>query len=632
MEQEGVKRKLTTILAADVEGYTRLMRADEEATLKTLGEYREIIDGLVARHDGRVFSTGGDSVLAEFGSTVEAVRCAISCQEEISSRNAELADERKLMFRIGINVGDVMVRDGDLFGDGVNVAARLEGLAEAGGVCISGSVFEQIKHKLSLGFEDMGQQEVKNIAEPVSAYRLVPGQVSVSAGATAAAKPAGARHWRMPAIAAAVVVIIAAGGLAVWQPWAPTAKPVPQEDTVLPRPDKPSIAVLPFKNMSGDPEQEYFADGMTEDLITDLAKISGLVVVARNSTFAYKGQSPDVREVARQLDVRYVVEGSVRKAGGRIRINAQLIDAETGAHLWAERYDREATDVFELQDEVRARIVAALRVKLTPAEESRLAHQLTSNPEAYDYWLRGLRQVSFFTKQGNAESRRLFERALELDPGFAAALATLATSYSLAAENGWSSAPTDSMAEARVLAEKAVALDEDLPLARWVLGRVLSRRQHFDGDRAIAELQKAIALDPNYADAYALLANVLVFVGRAEEALAQIERAMRLNPHFPFWYFYVRGISQFHLTRYDAAAEDLRKAIERNPTAPWPHRFLAATYGQLGMKDEAEWELEELRALGYDPTIATVRRTINIVSPAYLELYLNGLRKAGVPE
>jgi adenylate cyclase len=407
---------------------------------------------------------------------------------------------------------------------------------------------------------------------------------------------------------------------------------VPQEDTVLPRPDKPSIAVLPFKNMSGDPEQEYFADGMTEDLITDLAKISGLVVVARNSTFAYKGQSPDVREVARQLDVRYVVEGSVRKAGGRIRINAQLIDAETGAHLWAERYDRETEDIFDLQDEVRARIVAALRVKLTPAEESRLAHQLTSNPEAYDYWLRGLRQVSFFTKQGNAESRRLFERALELDPGFAAALATLATSYSLAAENGWSSAPTDSMAEARVLAEKAVALDEDLPLARWVLGRVLSRRQHFDGDRAIAELQKAIALDPNYADAYALLANVLVFVGRAEEALAQIERAMRLNPHFPFWYFYVRGISQFHLTRYDAAAEDLRKAIERNPTAPWPHRFLAATYGQLGMKDEAEWELEELRALGYDPTIATVRRTINIVSPAYLELYLNGLRKAGVPE
>ncbi len=249
MAEEKITRKLTTILAADVEGYTRLMRADEEATLKTLGEHREIIDGLIARHEGRVFSTGGDSVLAEFGSAVEAVRCAISCQEEISSRNAELANDRKLMFRIGVNIGDVMVRDGDLFGDGVNVAARLEGLAEAGGVCISGSVFEQIKHKLSLGFEDMGQQEVKNIADPVSAYRLVPSQVSVSAGATAPAGPSAARRWRMPAIAAAVVVIMAAGGLVVWLPWQPKLEPASVENTTIPMGDKPSIAVLPDLSM-----------------------------------------------------------------------------------------------------------------------------------------------------------------------------------------------------------------------------------------------------------------------------------------------------------------------------------------------------------------------------------------------
>ncbi len=289
MEPKRTQRKLTTILAADVEGYTRLMRADEEATLKTLGEYREIIDGLIARHEGRVFSTGGDSVLAEFGSAVEAVRCAISCQEEISSRNAELADDQKLMFRIGINVGDVMVRDGDLFGDGVNVAARLEGLAEAGGVCISGSVFEQIKHKLSLGFEDMGPQEVKNIAEPVSVYRLVPGQVSVSADATAATKPADGKGWRMPAIAVVAAVLVAIVGAAIWwQPWAPEFEPASVERMAFPLPGKPSIAVLPFDNLSGDTEQEYFADGITNDIITDLSKFSGLFVIAGNSTFTYR--------------------------------------------------------------------------------------------------------------------------------------------------------------------------------------------------------------------------------------------------------------------------------------------------------------------------------------------------------
>ncbi|MEE8542413.1 MAG: adenylate/guanylate cyclase domain-containing protein, partial [Gammaproteobacteria bacterium] len=315
MAEDKVTRKLTTILAADVEGYTRLMRADEEATLKTLGEYRDVIDGLIARHEGRVFSTGGDSVLAEFGSVVEAVRCALSCQDEISNRNAELADDRKMMFRMGVNVGDVMVKDGDLFGDGVNVAARLEGLAEAGGVCISGSVFEQIKHKLSLDFKDMGEQEVKNIAEPVSTYRLVPGQNSVAPGATAAAKTSIKRRWRLPAMAAAAMVIITAGGLTVWRPWEPGIEPASIENMVFPLPDKPSIAVLPFANMSGDPEQQYFVDGITEDLITDLSKLSGLFVIARKSTFVYKGRPVEVRRVAEELGVRYVLEGSVRRAG-----------------------------------------------------------------------------------------------------------------------------------------------------------------------------------------------------------------------------------------------------------------------------------------------------------------------------
>ena len=356
------------------------------------------------------------------------------------------------------------------------------------------------------------------------------------------------------------------------------------------------------------------------------------MVIASNSTFAYKGQSPDVREVAQQLGVRYVVEGSVRKAGGRIRINAQLIDAETGAHLWAERYDREATGLFDLQDEVRAQIVTALQVKLTPAEVTRLARHLTDNAEAYDYYIRGLRQESFFTKEGHLESLRLFGRALELDPAFAAAIGRLATAHTLAAQNGWSPAPEESMETARLLAERAIALDDGLPQAHWAVARVYSRRQLFDGERAIASLRKAIALDPSYADAHAFLATVLSLVGRAEEALGHVETAMRLNPHFPFWYYYALGSSQFMLTRYDAAIESFEKAIERNSAWRPPHLYLVAAYGHRGMIDEAEWEMEELRMLGFEPRLANWRSRIQIQDPAYRARYFDGLRKAGVPE
>jgi TolB-like protein/Tfp pilus assembly protein PilF len=529
-----------------------------------------------------------------------------------------------------VHLGDVMIEGDDLYGDGVNVAARLEGLAEPGGICISQQALDQVETKLDLPFEDLGEQQVKNIARPVHAYQVHHGGEAPQLKKTA--KRRGPRAILMFGAASVVLVIVAGFVAGWWQPWKPGVDPIPVAGVDNSAPEKLSIAVLPFANMSDDPSQEYFADGMTEDLITDLAKISGLLVIARNSTFAYKGQSPDVREVARQLDVRYVVEGSVRKAGGRIRINAQLIDAETGTHLWAERYDREATDVFELQDEVRARIVAALRIKLTPAEEDRLAHQLTDNAKAYDYYIRGLQQESFFTEEGNLESRRLFEQALELDPSFAAAMGKLATAHTLAAETGWSSSPKESLETARLLAEKAVALDGDLPQAHWAVARVYSRKRLFDGDRAIASLRKAIDLDPNYADGHAFLSTVLVFVGRAEEALGHVETAMRLNPHFPFWYYYALGASQFMLTRYDAAIESFEKAIERNPAWTSTHRILVAAYGQLGMIDEAEWEMEELRMLGFEPTLANWRSRIQIEDPAYLARYFDGLRKAGVPE
>jgi adenylate cyclase len=309
-----------------------------------------------------------------------------------------------------------------------------------------------------------------------------------------------------------------------------------------------------------------------------------------------------------------------------------LIDAETGTHLWAERYDREATDVFNLQDEVRAQIVAALHIKLTPAEQDRLARQLTASSEAYDYYMRGLQQESFFTKEGSLESLRLFEKALELDPTFAAAMGKLATAHTLVAESDWSPAPKESLETARLLAEKAVVLDSDLPQAHWAVARVYSRKGLFDGDRAVASLQKAIALDPNYADGHALLANIMVFVGRSEEGLGHIETAMRLNPHFPFWYYFVLGANQFMLTRYDAAVESFQKSIERNANWQSNHSYLVAAYGHLGMTDDAEWEMEELRTLGFEPTLVNWEARVQIHDPAYRARYFDGLRKAGVPE
>ena len=523
MAPERVQRKLTTILAADVEGYTRLMHADEEATLETLGEYREIIDGLISRHDGRVFSTGGDSVLAEFGSAVEAVRCAISVQEEIASRNTELADDRKLMFRIGINVGDVMVRDDDLFGDGVNVAARLEGLAEAGGVCVSASVFEQVKHKLSLGFEDMGPQEVKNIAEPVSTFRLVSGQVSV-----AAKTPSATTRWRVPALAAVVVVIIVAGGLAWWQPWATKFERADPAKMAYALPDKPSIAVLPFDNLSDDKEQEYFSDGITEDIITDLSKISGLFVVARNSTFTYKGQPVKVRQVAEELGVRYVLEGSVRRAEEKIRITAQLIDALKGNHIWAERYDRDLKDVFSMQSDVARQVAKALAVTLKANENERLFQKYTANIDAYDVFLQARRTVDAPTKDNILRGEKLFSRVIELDPNFAGGYAGLSFNLSVQVRFQYSKSPSSDVSRAFDLAEKAVEIDRDFAWGHIALGGAYLANG--DPDGAVNAVRQALTLEPGGYEANLFMGFYLQFAGEPALAIEHLLLANRLSP------------------------------------------------------------------------------------------------------
>ncbi len=570
----------------------------------TLGEYRDVIDGLFARHEGRIFNTGGDSVLAESGSAVETVRCAISCQEEISSRNAELADDRKLIFRIGVNVGDVMVRDGDLFGDGVNVAARLEGLAEAGGICISGSVFEQIKHKLSLGFEDMGQQEVKNIAEPVSAYRLVPGQVSVPAAATVAAKPSDTRRWRMPAIAAAVAVLVAIiGGALWWQTWAPDVEPAALEKMALPLPDKPSIAVLPFDNISNDPDQEYFADGIAEDIITDLSQISGLFVIARNSSFAYKGHAVDVRTVAEELGIRYVLEGSVRKVGGQVRINAQLIDAMTAGHLWAARYDGSLDDVFALQDKVTSEIVAQLKITLTPDQQNRRERRGTDNADAHDAYLRGSQFYRRYTPEDFARAIPHLEQAVELDPNYSQASAVLASIYWITYRRGYSwsrfvnpdpdKSNMVSWQGARNKAEKHLrqAVRSPTPLAHQIESQFSWEFRQFD--RALKEAKQAVALDQNDPAGHLAMAWALVYAGRAEAAIASTKTGIRLDPNFPGSHLFALGTAQLMLERYDAAETTLKRALAFNPENLEILAPLAIAYARTGKQDEAKAALQK---------------------------------------
>ncbi len=626
MAEDRVQRKLTTILAADVEGYSRLMGADEEATLKTLKTYREIIDSLIAKQNGRLVGTAGDAVLVEFGSTVEAVRCAMSIQEDLAVRNAELHEDRRMRFRIGINVGDVMVEGDDLFGDGVNVAARLEGLAEPGGICISGSTFDQVKNKLSIGFEDIGLQEVKNIAEPVRAYRVSPeGQQGI-----APSRKKESSLWRIPAIAAAVLGVVAAGGIAWWQPWAPDVEPASVDKMAFKLPDKPSIAVLPFTNLSGDKEQEYFSDGITEDIITDLSKVSGLFVIARNSSFKFKGRSVDVRDVARDLGVGHVVEGSVRKSGSRVRITAQLIDARTGNHLWAERYDRELSDIFGVQDDVVGRIVSALAVELTDADKARaVRRRRTVNLQAYEFVLRGRQLLTRIAGQDTEKAREYFEKAISIDPGYARAYTNLGLLY-WNAWRLWGRDRAGNLTRALQIGKKAVAHDPD-DAGAWTLLAVVHqfRKEH---DLAEIEANKAIALEPTHAETLGNLGGYLWYAGRPREAIEYLERAVRLDPYHPSVYLTWLGGVYSWSGRYDRAITVLKRAIRREPDYIVNHVLLAAAYAHSGKDEDARAEAAEILRLNPNFTLRAFKAFVPIRKKADLDRYVTGLRRAGLPE
>jgi len=581
MGSQPVQRKLTAILSADVKGYSRLMGEDEEATIRTLTAYREVMATLIQKYRGRIVDSPGDNLLAEFSSAVDAVQCAVEIQEELKARNAELPENRRMEFRIGINLGDVIIEGERIYGDGVNIAARIEGLAEGGGICISGTVYDQVENKLTLDYESLGEHTVKNIKKPIRVYRV---GMKADAGV-----PEGRREFKLP--------------------------------------DKPSIAVLPFVNMSGDPEQEYFSDGITEDLITDLSKISGLFVIARNSAFTYKGKPVKVDQVGRELGVRYVLEGSVRKAGDRVRITGQLVDASTGGHLWAERYDRDLTDIFALQDEVAQKIVAALAVKLTEDEQERLERTYTDNLEAYDYFLRGLEYSNRFTKEATDQARRLFEKAIDLDPGFAAAYGHMSLTYWVEWSFGWTQ-DFQFLEKAFELAQKAAALDDSLPEAHRILGILcLWKKQH---DQAIALTERAITLNPNYADAIGQLGHVLSFAGRPEEAIGLVKKAMRLNPMYPVICLWDLGHAYMLAGRYDKAIAALKSVLNRNPNFHPAHIYLAIAYGELGRTAEAQAEAAEFARMSSPMSWEDWRQRLPYKDQTVIEHFFDVIRKAGV--
>ena len=571
-------RKLAAILAADVVGFSRLTGADEDRTLARLRALRsDLIDPTIAVHNGRVVKRTGDGALVEFRSVVDAVRCAIEIQNAMVERNAGVPPERRIEFRIGIHLGDVVEEaDGDLMGDGVNIAARLEGIAKPGTICLSEDAYRQVRAQLDLAVSDLGQTPLKNIAEPIRIF-------SLKVGVAAEAKPVSAA-----------------------EPTAGEKPPSPHAAPLLP--ERPSIAVLPFQNMSGDPEQEYFADGISEDIITALSKLSQLFVIARNSSFTYKGKAVHVRDVGRDLGVRYVLEGSVRRSGGRVRITAQLIDAASGGHLWAERFDRDLTDIFAVQDDVTGHIVGALSLNLTRVDRQRLTAEHTDNLEAFDFFLRGRELWWRHIREANGQARNLLIRAIELDPKFAPACAFLAAVHVHDYLIQWSAAPSQSLELACEAVGRAVALDDRYPYAQFALAMTkLWMRSH---DEAIRAAENSIALDHNFAIGHVNLGVILHYAGRSEEALPCFERAMTLDPLCSSMWLHFQGQTYFQLGRYEEAISALKRRILRFPETDISRVLLAATYGQMGQLDEARGEWREALRVNPDYSLEHRRKVL----------------------
>ncbi len=602
-----MEHRLAAILHADVKGYSRLIGADEAATLRTLTPYLQMMNSTVQQHGGQAVGSRGDSLLAEFPSVVEAVQCAVEIQRELRVRNAELPADRRVEFRMGINLGEIVVEGDQIHGDGINIAVRLEGLAEAGGIYISEIVHEQVRNRLPLGYEYIGEQTLKNIEKPVRVWQV---QVEESESPKSQVpspklRRVGTAHrsWAVVGGLALIMAVIVAVRYLSRPPLSPQSSALVTQEVqpALPLPDKPSIVVLPFVNMSKDPDQEYFSDGLTEVLTGDLSKISSLFVIARNSAFTYKGKAVKVQDVGREMGVRYVLEGSVQKADQQVRITTQLIDATTGYHLWSEQYDRPLQDIFALQDEIVQKIVTTLKLQLALQEQGYIVRKHTDSLEAYDALLRGWESSVRATKEANAQARQMYEKAIALDSQYAEAYAWLGGTYYQEWIWRWSADP-QTLERALALAQQVVALDDSLPGAHSLLSIVYTQKQQYD--QAIAEGGRAIALDPNNADSYAWQAEALNWAGRPEEALQMVEQAMRLNPRYPPLYLVESGWTYRMTGRYAEAIATLKELISRMPTHLGAHFNLAFSYWLQWVSQQSP------DAQTLEPAVAAVQRAL----------------------
>ena len=583
MATQDFKRKLTAILSADVKGYSRLMGEDEEATVRTITAHREVIGSSVRKYRGRVVDSPGDNILAEFASVIDAVRSAVEIQEELKTRNAELPEKRKMEFRIGLNLGDLIHEEERIYGDGVNVAARVESLAEAGGICVSGTVFDHIENKLPLGYEYLGERSVKNITKPVRVYKVLMSPDAVG-------------------------------------------KVIGEEKMAFPLPEKPSLAVLPFDNLSGDSSQDYFSDGITENIITALSTVSNLFVIARNSSFTYKGKPVKVQQVAEELGVRYVLEGSVQRSGDRVRITAQLIDALKGHHLWAENYDRNLKDIFTLQDEVTKEIITALQVKLTQGEQARLEAKGTDNLKAYLKFMQAREYICEFNIESIALAKQLAEEAIALDPEYGSTYRLLGITHWHDTWIGTSKSPKQSLAKAIELVQKAIELDDGY--AHSVLGFLLLQIRQYD--KAVAEAERGVALNPSSADSHAWLGVTLRFSGRYQEAIPEFEKAIHLNPIPPSWYLHNLGSVYFGSGRYEEGIKECEKAVLLEPDSLYARLDLAAVYGFAGRDEESRAEATEVLRMNPKFSLEEFGKRSISRNQEDKERYIGALRKAGL--